>query len=131
MPLRPLALSLAALALALPAAACGTDEEAAVRDTLDAFAEATAQKDYQRLCDTLFARSLVEEVAKVLPCEAALRNSSLDDARSPNLEVRSVSVDGKSATTKVGSSAANQKPSEDTVRLVKEDGEWRVVSLAS
>ena len=120
-----------AAALIAATAACGTDEEAEVRDTLDAFAQATAQKDYQRLCDDVFATSLVEQVTKVLPCEAALRNSDLASAKAPKLDVQSVTVDGESATAKVRSSAVNQKPSEDTVRLVKEDGEWRVVALAS
>lgn len=130
--LRPTRLTtvLAAVA-ALALTACGTDEEAEVRDTLDAFAQATAQKDYQRLCDELFAASLVQQVTKVLPCEQALSRSDLATATDPKLEVQSVTVEGESATAKVRSSAANQKPSSDTVKLAKEDGEWRVVSLAS
>jgi hypothetical protein len=128
---RTAATLVAALALAAPLSACGRSEERDVRDTLDAFAEATAKKDYQRLCDELFSSRLVEEVRQTVPCEVALRNSSLDEARNPKLTVRSVKVDGDSATAEVATSAANQRPSQDTVRLVKEDGEWRIQALAS
>jgi Putative lumazine-binding len=128
---RTVATFAAALMLAAPLTACGRDEEGEVRDTLDAFAQATAKKDYQRLCDELFAAKLVEEVRQTVPCEVALRNSSLDDARNPKLTVRSVKVDGDQATAEVSTSAANQRPSQDTVRLVKEEGEWRIVALAS
>jgi hypothetical protein len=120
-----------ALTLVLAAAGCGRSDERDVRDTLDAFAEATARKDYQRLCDELFSARLVEEVRQTVPCEVALRNSSLDDARDPKLTVRSVKVDGERATAQVATSAANQRPSQDTVQLVKESGEWRIQALAS
>ena len=112
-------------------AACGRSDERAVRDTLDAFAEATARKDYQRLCDDLFSETLVEEVRRTVPCEVALRNSSLDEARNPKLQVRRVRVDGDEASALVATSASNQPASEDTVRLVKEGDDWRILSLAS
>jgi hypothetical protein len=128
-PVRRLALPL--LILALLAAACGRSEERDVRDTLEAFVQATAKKDYQRLCDDIFADALVEQVRRTVPCEVALQNSSLNDARDPKLQIRSVKVDGKTATAVVASSAANQKASEDTVRLVKQGEDWRIAALAS
>jgi ketosteroid isomerase-like protein len=117
--------------LALAVSACGRSEERAVRDTLESFAQATARKDYQRVCDRIFSRALVEQVRRTVPCEVALQNSSLDDARDPRLVVQRVSVDGDQASAVIRTSAANQRPSEDTVRLVKEDGEWRIQALAS
>ena len=118
------------LALALPA--CGREsDESKVRATLDEFAQATARKDYQRLCDDLFAEKLVEQVRRTVPCEVALRNSSLEDARSPKLVVRRVRITGDTASAVVRTTAANQPPSEDTVQLVREGEEWRIVSLAS
>jgi hypothetical protein len=119
------------LCLLVVAAGCGQSEERAVRRTLDDFAQATARKDYQRLCDDLFAQRLVEEVRRTVPCEVALRNSSLNDARNPKLTVRRITVDGNRATAVVATSAANQRPSEDTVELVKEREQWRILALAS
>jgi hypothetical protein len=130
-PARTLATAVALLTLAAPLSACGRSDERDVRDTLDAFAEATRQKDYQRLCDELFSAKLVAEVRQTVPCEVALQNSSLDDARDPKLTIRSVKVDGDRATAEVSTTAANQRPSTDTVQLVKEEGEWRIQALAS
>ncbi len=129
MPARTLLALLAVAALAV--AGCGGEsEEKEVRSTLDRFASATASKDYQTICD-LLSRDLVDEVRKVnLPCEVAFKRG-LEDVEKPSLRVQRVVVDGKTARATVRSSAANQQPSEDEVRLVKEEGEWRVASLAS
>jgi hypothetical protein len=128
-PARTLLALLAVAALAV--AGCGGEsEEKEVRSTLDRFASATASKDYQTICD-LLSRDLVDEVRKVnLPCEVAFKRG-LEDVEKPSLRVQRVVVDGKTARATVRSSAANQQPSEDEVRLVKEEGEWRVASLAS
>jgi hypothetical protein len=123
--------ALIALLAAPFAVACGRDDEAGVRETLAAFADAAARKDYQRLCDELFSRGLAGEAGRTLPCEVALRTSALDDARRPRIEVLSVTVDGDTATAVVRSRAANQPASDDTVRLVREDGAWRIAALAS
>src|SRR3712207_1734932 len=100
MPARPIAAL--ALAAALLLAGCSRDSgEEDVRATLETFTEATARKDYQRLCDDLFSEKRVEEVESSLPCEVALQRSSLADAERPQLEVRSVRVDGDTATAVV------------------------------
>jgi Putative lumazine-binding len=117
--------------LVLLASACGRSPERDVRDTLNAFAEATAKKDYQRLCDDIFSEKLVEQVRQQVPCELALKNSSLGDAQKPKLEIKRITVDGDVANAVVASSAANQRPSEDTVRLVKEGEDWRIQALSS
>jgi hypothetical protein len=127
----PRILIAAALAAAALLTACGGDDEGDVRETLDAFAEATAKKDYQRMCDDLLAEELIEQVRRVnLPCEVALR-TGLEDVEKPKLEIKSVRIDGDTATARVRSSAANQEPSEDVIRLVKSDDGWRIASLAS
>lgn len=131
MSLRAITPASLALVLALTATACGRSPERDVRDTLNAFREATAKKDYQRLCDDIFSAKLVEQVRQQVPCELALKNSSLGDAKDPKLEIKSIKVDGKTANAVVTSSAANQKPSEDTVRLVKEGDDWRIQALSS
>ena len=123
---------LALLSLAGGAAGCGGEsDEEKVRDTLERFADATARKDFQTLCDDLFATKLVEEVRRSVACELALKNSSLGDAQKPKLEIRAVKVDGDRATADVTSSAANQPRSEDKVELIREGEEWRIISLSS
>ena len=130
MPTRPTLVVLCAL-VALPLAGCGRDDEADVRAVLERFATATAQKDFQTICDRVFAEELVEQVRQTVPCELALTNSDLGDAKNPKLEVRDVEVDGDKATAVVRTSADNQEASEDTVQLVREPDGWRVAALAS
>ncbi len=125
----------AALVLILSAAlaGCGSREpsdEEKVRSTLSAFADATAKKDYQRLCDEIFARELLRGISEIgLPCEVAMRKS-LEDVDNPRLTVGRVTVRGKKASAEVRTSAEGQAPSRDTVRLVKVQQDWRVSSLS-
>ena len=122
-----------ALALAL-LAGCGeqapTPEEE-VRTTVAEFGRATAAKDYGALCDRLLATQLLAEVKSVgLPCEAALRQG-LEAVREPRLTVGRVTVRGTRATAEVRTAAAGQAPSRDTLRLVDENGTWKIASLGS
>jgi hypothetical protein len=126
------ALAAAALAAAL-VAGCGSGPSAQeqVRDTLDELGRATAAKDYQALCDEVFAPKLVEKLQQVgLPCEIAMQRS-FEDVQNPRLTIGKITVakDEKSATAEVRSSASDQTPSQDTVELVPVDDGWRVSSL--
>jgi ketosteroid isomerase-like protein len=108
----------------------GPDENEAVAETLDNYAAATRDKDYQTICDNLYAKDLVERVrAAGLPCEVALR-TGLEDRQNPRLQVLGVEVNGDQALARVRSTAGGEVPSTDVVRLVKEDGDWRVASLS-
>jgi hypothetical protein len=123
---------LAALALLL--AGCGqsgpTDEDLVRRTVLD-FGQATAAKDYRSLCRRILAPALVEEVRSIgLPCEVALEQG-LGEVREPRLTVGRISIDGDRASAQVETSAANQEPSRDTLRLERVNGQWRVASLGS
>jgi ketosteroid isomerase-like protein len=122
----------AALALALALGACGEEEgvTAQVRGAVGDFAEATAKKDFQRICDDLLARELVRGVEQVgLPCEVALQRG-LGEVEAPTLEVRSVVVNGDRALAEVDSTARGQRPSRDSLELVRQQGAWRIASLA-
>jgi hypothetical protein len=130
--LRPVRRPLVALAVAAAAlAGCGggpSDEEQ-VRTAVQAFSDATAAKDYQRLCDDLLAPELVEKIKQVgLPCEVALRRG-LGEVEKPKLTIGRVTVKGTSATADVRTSAAGQKPSRDTLKLSKVGDDWRIASL--
>ena len=106
------------------------DSAEQVRERLDRYADATREKDYQTLCDDLYASDLVERIrAAGLPCEVALR-TGLEDRQNPQLQVLAVDVTGDTASARVRSTAVGEVPSVDTVGLVKEDGDWKVASLA-
>ena len=123
-----------AVALLLAFAGCGESgptEEEQVRSTLTAFSRATAAKDYQALCDRLFAPSLIADLKKIgLPCEIALQQG-LGDVKQPKLIVGDVRVEGKKATAQVRTSAEGQAPSSDTVELERTEDGWRISSLAT
>ena len=123
----PIVLLLALLVMILKPEA---DSGEQVRETLDRYAEATREKDYQTLCDDLYASQLVDRIrAAGLPCEVALR-TGLEDRQNPQLQVLSVEVTGDTANARVRSTAAGEVPSVDTVGLVQEDDDWRVASLS-
>jgi hypothetical protein len=124
----------AGLAAAALLAGCGggpsTQEQ--VRDTLDEFGRAMAAKDYQALCDKVFAPKLIDKLTQVgLPCEIAMQRS-IEDVENPRLTIGQITIadDEKSAKAEVRTSATGQNPSQDTVELVPvEDDGWRVSSL--
>ena len=122
------------LALLLVFAACGdsgpTDAEQ-VHTAVQAFARATAAKDYQTLCDKLLAPKLVKQIESAgLPCEVALKQG-LGDVKSPTLTIGKVAVTGDTATAQIQTSARGQAPSRDTLQLVRaKDKTWRIASLA-
>jgi hypothetical protein len=126
--------SIAAVALAAAAlAGCGSgpSTQEQVRETLDEFGRATAAKDYQALCDRVFAPQLVTKLTEVgLPCEVAMQRS-FEDVENPRLTIGKITVaeDEKSAKAEVRTSASGQSPSQDTVELVPVDDGWRVSSL--
>jgi hypothetical protein len=125
---------LAPLAAAAVLAGCGNDQpsdEALVRDTLQRFVTAVEKRDYQSLCDTVFAPKLLQGLQEIgLPCEIAMR-TSLGEVKEPRLTVGDVTVDGKTATAQVKTSAKGQPPSTDTIELAKVSAGWRVSALGS
>ena len=103
------------------------DDDALVRTALERYEKASADKDYQTLCDELLASSYVKRAASTgLPCEVALR-TALEDVKNPTLQVLSVEVNGDRAAARVRGSAAGQVPGEDVYTLVREDDSWRIL----
>jgi hypothetical protein len=127
----PAAAALAATVLAGCGCGSGPSTQEQVRATLDELGRATAARDYQALCDDVFAPKLVEKLQQVgLPCEIAMQRS-FEDVQNPRLTIGRITVakDEKSARAEVRSSASGQPPSQDTVELVPVGDGWRVSSL--
>ena len=109
----------------------GPSDTEQVHATVEAFGQATAAKDYQRLCDKILAPSLIADLKKIgLPCEIALQQG-LGDVKQPRLLVGAVKVKGKTATAEVKSSAEGEPPSSDTIELEHTDAGWQIASLVS
>jgi hypothetical protein len=130
---RRLAAAIATVTVAVGAAGAGCGREPSpsqqVRGALSAFGEATAAKDYQRLCDEILSGRLVARLeGAALPCEVALQ-AGLGDVRNPVLVVRRIQVRGDRATARVHTSAEGQPPSDDVLALRREGGAWRITSL--
>jgi hypothetical protein len=121
----------AALLSAAVLAGCGggPSDEQQVRRTLTDFVQATAHKDYTRMCEKLLAPQLVSQVQQIgLPCEKALQRG-LGNVRDPRLTIGKVTVNGDRASAQIRTSAAGEAPSQDTIDLAKVDGSWRILSL--
>jgi hypothetical protein len=126
---RSIAICLAA-AVAAAGWGCGQSDEDQVRQTMRAFAQAVAAKDSKRLCRDLLAKELLNRLAQAgVPCDLAL-SRGLAGASQPTLRVLKVDVrSDRLAYAVVRTDAANQQPSTDTFRVIKEGGRWRVGSL--
>lgn len=108
----------------------GPSDPEQVHSVVEAFGQATAAKDYQRLCENLLSPKLVAEVERVgLPCEVALQQG-LGDVKAPTLTIGRIEVTGDNATAEVNSTAQGQPPSRDTLKLQRVEGKWRIASLA-
>jgi ketosteroid isomerase-like protein len=121
---------------ALTLAACGGggspkhSDADRVRDTLSAFAQASAKHDYRRVCADLLAKPVIDNVRRAgLSCESAMK-TALQGVQSPKLEVRQVTIKGDRASAKVHTTAANQQASDDTVALVREGQDWKIGALS-
>jgi hypothetical protein len=127
----PVASAAAALAAVVALSGCGggpSDEQRVAR-TVQAFSRAAAARDYATLCDRILAPALVSQVTSIgLPCEKALARG-LGGVRDPRLSIGAITVDGDRANVQVHTSAANQKPSSDTLQLVRVHDAWRIASL--
>ena len=119
------------IAIAALASGCGKSSPAdEVRSTVEGFAAAIADHDYQALCDRYFATRLVSGLERAgLPCEAAIR-PQIGATRKPTLEIRSIAITGDRARVRVHTAAENQPPSDDTLALARERDGWRIASLA-
>lgn len=121
----------------LAASGCGGDDEgerstsglarqaSAVVEELE---RAIAAGEYKRICADLLSAE-VRRQAGGGECPAMLRRTSGGLER-PRIEVKEIRIDGSSATVDVETTAAGQARVPDKIRLVREEGGYRISSLS-
>jgi len=120
-----------AVALALTAGCGKTTPEDEVRSTVEGYAKAFAERNYQALCDIYFDPQVVSGLeASGLPCESAIR-PKVSSTRNPKLDIRRITVDGDSAKVEVHTTADGELATDDTLALLKDRESWRITPLAA
>jgi hypothetical protein len=128
--------SLCAVALALSGCSLGDDQEAqpargapnAVAATMQALDQSLRARDYRGICNELFTVD-ARRRAGGKDCERLLRSAAAG-VRRPRVRILGIRIEGKRATVRVRTSAANQRPLTDEVELVREGGGYRISALA-
>jgi type 1 fimbria pilin len=132
-------IALIAAMLALPLTACGAaqqpesaskfkGDQAAVAELVDQLAAAGKAGDAEKICTEILSKQLVTELKSAGGDCVSEMDRAIDDASDFNLTVRTVKVNGNTATAQVrqGDSGANA-----TFTFVKEGGKWRASELGS
>jgi hypothetical protein len=118
---------LAGLAMVAAAGCGGSSEEDDARDAVKEYVEAIADGDEKKVCDTLAENTRKQFDESKIKCEDAYKNfgKALNTEQKDKLKDLDpkVKIDGDEASTKV-----DEPPFEGTLRLKKEDGEWKVRS---
>ncbi len=127
---------LATVLLALPLSACAgaaprasskfKGEQANVAKVVDDLAAAGRKRDAKTICNDILSKQLVAELKSAGgDCQAEMKRA-IEDASDYDLQVRSVSVTGNTATAQVRQGDAGQVA---TFTFVKEAGGWRASAL--
>ena len=128
---RLLTLLIAVAALAL--AACGGDDEEEVEQTVRDFVSASSEPDPERFCDEIVTQEFLEQATGATgdrageECRRQLEEAPGVDAEL--VEIRSTEVDGEKARVRAVIRAQG-RPATQTLRLAKEDGDWKLAGGA-
>jgi hypothetical protein len=105
-------------------------ESHAVAQAIADFQSNVTARDQQKLCQNNLAAAVTARLTRAGgSCQAALKNQLLQiDAT--GLTIKSISVNGKTATARVKSTYSG-KTRESTLTLVKEGGRWKISGASS
>ena len=126
--------ALCALAIALAGCGGGDDDEAAgglaqeAGDVVKQLERSIAKGDYDYICSNLLSAE-VRRQAGGGECPAMLERTSAGLKR-PRIQVQKISIEGATAEVQVVTVAEGQDRVEDTIRLVREAGGYRISSLS-
>ena len=88
---------------------------------------ATARKDFATICDELLSAATRQQAGGA-QCESVLA-ARADGVRRPRIVIQAIAVEGAQAAVRVRTTAIGQAPTTDTIRLAREQGKFRIVSL--
>jgi hypothetical protein len=131
---RTLALLLAAAGLATGCGSAGSNSSSDftgvkkdVANAVEDLESAARKSDEAQICRDLLAPSLIDTLrsASSASCDTAI-SDAIDDADTFDMTVKSVTVNGTTATAVVDS---KEKSANDTFKLEKVGGRWKISSL--
>ena len=98
-----------------------------VAETIKRLEKATAQRDFTTVCDQLLAAATRRQAGGD-QCPDVL-DQRARGVRRPRIRIVSIEVQGKQAQARVRTTAVGQDAVANVIRLVKENGRFRVLSL--
>jgi hypothetical protein len=98
-----------------------------IADLVQRLEKATAQRDFTTICDDLLAATTRRQAGGA-ECPDVL-DQRARGVRRPRIRIQSIEVQGNQALARVRTTAAGQAPTSDVIRLVREQGRFRVLSL--
>jgi hypothetical protein len=126
--LRPLLMLLLAVT-ALALAACGGDDKEDVEQTVRDFVSVSRDPDPDMFCGEILSQELLEQTTGATGDNAEDQcRRQLEDAKRVNaelVEIRRTEIDGDDATVRAVIRAQGRSQTQ-TLRLVKEDGRWKL-----
>jgi hypothetical protein len=103
----------------------GPAKEAAT--VIERLEKATARRDFTTICNDLLA-SATRKQAGGASCPDVL-DQRARGVRRPHIRIRSIEVTGNQARVRVRTTATGQAAIDDVIRLVRENGQFRVLAL--
>jgi hypothetical protein len=126
--------ALCALAIALAGCGGDDDDDAAgglaqeAADVVNQLERSIAKRDYGYICSNLLSAD-VRRQAGGGDCPAQLERTSAG-VKKPRIQVSAIRIEGATAAVDVVTVAEGQARAEDTIRLVREAGGYRISSLS-
>jgi hypothetical protein len=97
--------------------------------TVEDFQAALADRDYAKICDQLFTTD-AKEASGGGNCESVLAQNA-SRIRNPKVQIKSILLRGNVATVSVVAQVAGGPAVADTIRLVRAQDRYRIVSAGS
>jgi hypothetical protein len=119
------------------AAGCGGDDKGSpkpisgpakeVAGVVQRLEKATAQQDFATICDDLLSAATRRQAGGP-DCVQVLGRRAADVKR-PRILVQAIEVEGNRAQARVRTTATGQAATTDVIRMVRENGRFRITSL--